>query len=206
MGGVRLSPVNFILITNMSKQGRIERIRSILDSYAIGADFAQEDVVSINLLTGWSFPYYKKVVNPRTPKETRCLGVSNDGVNYEVWSWRKAVSDIDNRTPAMRSAIQYQIDAFRKQWAPLCVHCGATNDLTVDHRYIPFVMIAKSFMDTEPNIEITNDNSGIGWVIKDPNILKAWQHFHEERANYQILCRSCNSAKGKKDDTEKRQA
>ena len=79
-------------------------------------------------------------------------------------------------------------------------------DLTVDHRYIPFVMIAKSFIDTEPNIEITNDNKGIGWVIKDPNILKAWQHFHEERANYQILCRSCNSTKGKKDDTKKRQA
>jgi 5-methylcytosine-specific restriction endonuclease McrA len=180
----------------MNKTQRLERIRGILDNYAINVVFAPEDVESLNNLTGWSFTHFKKVINPRTPSETRCLAVSNDGTSYEVWSWRKAVTPVDNKTPALRSAIQYQLDKFMKEWAPVCVSCGKTKDLTVDHRNVPFSLLATTFLVNNPNLEINNDNSGNGWVIKDTSMLELWQNFHAERATYQILCRSCNATKG----------
>ena len=182
----------------MNKTQRIEKIREVLDKYPLEMVFALDDTQSINNLTGWSFTHFKKVLNPRTPSETRCLAVSNDGVNYEVWSWRKAVTPVDNKTPALRSAIQYQLDRFIKEWAPVCVHCGSTKDLTVDHRNVPFSLLATTFIVNNPKLEITNDNSGTGWVIKDAGMLELWQNFHAERATYQILCRSCNATKGTK--------
>lgn len=182
----------------MNKTARLEKIRSILDCYPMGVCFAPEDVEALNNLTGWTFKYFKKVVNPRTPNETRCLAVSNDGVNYEVWSWRKAVTPVDNKTPALRSAIQYQLEAFLKSWLPICVNCGSVHDLTVDHKNKPFSLLATTFLLNNPNLEITNDNSGSGWVIKDADMLEAWKKFHEEKATYQILCRSCNAQKGTK--------
>ena len=182
----------------MNKAQRLEKIRSILDCYALETVFAPNDTEELNDLTGWEFTHFKKVLNPRTPAETRCLAVSNDGVTYEVWSWRKAIAPVDNKTPALRSAIQPQLDAFMKGWVPICISCGDTRDLTVDHRHVPFSLLATTFLLNNPNLEITNDNSGTGWAIKDASMLELWQNFHSERATYQILCRSCNAKKGTK--------
>jgi hypothetical protein len=183
---------------NMNKTQRLEKIRSILDCYTFETVFAPDDTEAINTLTGWTFSHFKKVINPRTPNETRCLAVSNDGANYEVWSWRKAVTPVNNKTLALRSAIQHQLDAFLKESAPICISCGSTKDLTTDHRNVPFSVLATTFLLNNPYLEILNDNSGTGWVIKDKSMLELWQNFHKEQATYQILCRSCNATKGTK--------
>jgi hypothetical protein len=63
---------------------------------------------------------------------------------------------------------------------------------------VPFSVLATTFLLNNPYLEILNDNSGTGWVIKDKSMLELWQNFHKEQATYQILCRSCNATKGTK--------
>ena len=44
--------------------------------------------------------------------------------------------------------------------------------------------------------ELENDATGRGWYVRDAGVAARWREFHRANADYQMLCRSCNSRKG----------
>jgi len=199
----------------MNKKERKELIRDLLDMYATGVLFSPIDALRLNSLTGWNGVAFKKVINPRNPTDTHCLSISLDGIKFEVWSWLKSPALTDNapleqynivfhRTNvlrALRSAVQHQMETYRVAAIPKdageasCVHCGTFYELTVDHKTTPFIDIANAFLEGYSKVMLENPGDGSGWRLKDGGLLLFWLDFHMKYADYQLLCRSCNSKK-----------
>jgi len=117
-----------------------------------------------------------------------------DGDYIGTWSWIKSIDGYTKRRnvlQAMREASRQ--GASRQIDKDKCVACGATSNLTIDHKSITFIAIAESYMKKN-NPAIEHDRSG-GWRLEDP---QAVIDFHDAKADYQVLCVSCNSSKGRK--------
>jgi 5-methylcytosine-specific restriction endonuclease McrA len=179
-------------------------MRALLDDLPLGQRVDSIWALQINMLTGWDFPYYKRVTNQRNPADTHCLATSHDGETFVVWSWVKAINGYradKNLYAAMRTAVQPQLTAFLKLQLSLgtvCAHCGAAEDLTVDHKSPTFKTLSAKFKSRYADLEsnITNKGDGTGWFLAEPTRLKKWQRYHRKNATYQILCRACNASKG----------
>lgn len=179
-------------------KARKAELQTMIDAYAFDVLFADQDVARFNQLTGWNFPMYKRIINTTFPKDTRCVAHSDDGQKWEVWSWNKALTPANNLMEAMRVAVAEQMQDYKGKAVRVCVACGTTALITVDHKRIPFRDIALSFIEKVGNVSLANKADGSGWEIESPEVLGAWQVFHKRHADYQILCRSCNSKKGAK--------
>lgn len=181
---------------------RKAQIQALIDRQLHGVLFNAEDVAQFNELTGWSFPFYKRIVNPTFPTDPRCIANSEDGETFQVWSWNRALTPDNSLMRALRVSVADQMAEYKGTATRVCVVCGTTSLITVDHKKLPFKKIAMAFCAEQGTVELTNDATGAGWVIKSSQVLDAWQAFHKRHADYQILCRSCNSKKGTKHDTD----
>jgi hypothetical protein len=102
---------------------------------------------------------------------------------------------------AMRQAVVYQCRAWKcKQSNVECAACGSQHQLQVDHRDPPFHEIRRGFMASEkhPPTEFGYlcGNCTRTLLPTDRNFRRKWQAFHARLATLQLLCRSCNLAKG----------
>jgi len=177
-------------------------IKRIIDSYKPYELFKEIDVAEINKITGWNFVGYKKVTNIKYPLDHRCVAHTSDGVTWEIWSWNKAITgnlNSLNLSQAMRLAVSYQVQIFRAiSLNQTCAICGCSGKLHVDHKSKPFSLIKNEFIEKHPHIVHSIESRGHGWRIAWPELLVAWQTFHERNADYQMLCASCNLRKGTK--------
>ena len=117
----------------------------------------------------------------------------------------KSRHDLRDVTQAMRSAICDQIFTYKNlnvlhgsATCKLCLlACGSGTDrvIHVDHATIPFNHILEQFC-VRNVIELSKIELGSNYLIKDGELMMKWKSHHEEMATYQILCRSCNTAKG----------
>jgi len=176
---------------------RKAQIQALIDRQLHGVLFNDTDVMQFNALTGWSFPFYKRIVNPNFPNDPRCIANSENGVTFQVWSWNRALTPDNSLMRALRVSVADQMSEYKSTATRVCVACGTTALITVDHKKLPFKKIAMAFCEEQGTVELTNDATGAGWVIKSSQVSDAWQAFHKRHADYQILCRSCNSKKGK---------
>ena len=179
-------------------------LQDLIDRQPYDTLLSEHDAAVVNEVTGWNFCFYKRVRNPEFKTDTRCIANSSDGSTFNVWSWNKAIIGASNNlTQAMRAAIKEQMAEHKQTAASVCVACGTKEVLllTVDHKQTPFKKIAEAFCQEHTAVELANDSTGSGWYIKDAEVLSSWQMFHKNKADYQILCRSCNSKKGTKNDT-----
>jgi hypothetical protein len=192
-----------------SKKDRKAAVRELIDRYQFSYPFNAKDTETINKLTGWNFAGYKRVKNPVWRTDLRCLAHTTDGTTWEVASWNKAIDNygtFNNLLEALRLVVRPQMKDYAAQNVSKCTTCSAEENLTVDHKAPPFTALVRKFMEANPGLMDTlgNDNNGVGWYIADATASAEWAQFHKATATYQILCRSCNSKKGTKHDSEER--
>jgi 5-methylcytosine-specific restriction endonuclease McrA len=189
----------------MTKIERKNLIRELIAKQQLDVLFSEEDLAELNRLTGWTAVAAKRIFNKRFPNDTKCIAILNYGADFEAWSWVKAVDGYNfskNVTHALREAIKDQLFDYAVLAESVCIRCGATKNLSVDHKTKSFTKIASEFRILFPrlNYEISNKHDGGGWVLNNSSVEAAWQEYHQKHADYQILCRSCNSAKGARHD------
>lgn len=172
-----------------------------LDSIPLNRDFTSEEVNIVNAITGWTYTAYQKRLTPPPNNSTRNIWVldSND-----FKSWNKAIdakpSDVKRRldvAQACRAAIAPKMAQIR-YWARHCEHCNSTYNLQVDHKTTAFSKIFEQWFEQNPDVDTGTGQQQIGHNLIKPEELASWIEYHDARADYQILCQSCNASKGKK--------
>lgn len=179
-----------------TKAWRENKMREILDSQKFYTPFDEEVLGLVNSVLGTHF--YSAQRTPWHPHHRNMQIRHFEGESFGDWSWRKTISppkELQEAYAAMRKAIQPELDAFRKQSSPECMSCGSTEHPTTDHKTIPFLQIAQAYIEQYDIPERYHGGNGMGWLLVEPDL---WIDFHWEMADYQILCRSCNSSKGAK--------
>ena len=144
---------------------------------------------------------------------------------WEVWSWNKAIAmaaaaggpgsaewQAALRREVKDQMVEYALDAGGRGECQ-CAWCGERSDMTVDHLTVAFSTLVNQFAASVgacgppgPSVPsgqlqpalLANDATGRGWYVKDASVAARWREFHRANADYQMLCRSCNSRKGSK--------
>ena len=190
---------------------KLERAREIIDCYPVDQPFEAPHVDEFSELSGTELRALIRRRNPKFPGDKRHLhALAYDWTEPQQWSWRTAIQIAHARNPeearaarerqkvllALRYAIKADMDDFRHAQYPYeCAGCGATDDLSTDHKTPPFSVIAAEFLKDHPSIGL-RDEQGHSGVIADADIESKWIAYHASRAVYQLLCRVCNSVKG----------
>ena len=189
----------------ITKKWRTEKAREIIDRNVFDVPFPEWDLREFCDVTTMDIDSAVRRVNPQFPHtDPRHLHVLRDGL-WAAESWKKAIQQ--THTPeseakrVMRFLVRDDMQDFKEAMQPLeCEYCGAIDDLTVDHVSPPFDVIANDFIALYGTPEVT-DNPQTDKVVKvfsDADLEAGWVSFHASRAMYQILCRSCNASKGRK--------
>ena len=177
--------------SRITKKRRKELARELILSHDVGQQFSQPDSAHFSELCGYEFEWVQRA----SPKlgSAPAVHVSWPAGDYTgSWSWVRSIDGYDDRQnllSAMRVASRsgtFQSVAFN-----ICVHCGSTDRLTVDHQSIPFSRIVELFINEHGKPEIVNVD--FGWQLVDP---KQFLDYHDRLADYQVLCISCNAKKG----------
>lgn len=196
-----------------TKTGRLALCAGIIDRYEVGQQFTAWDTLAMSNLCGCIFDAVRRhdrgtpgrhiwVRLSSKKKQNEHLDMlegrdlDTESVYAGTWSWRASIVGYSmgkNVMQAMRLAIRSgTFGAFIKSLE--CAECKATENLTVDHKTVPFKTIAENFIAEFDNPLIQNDSEG-GWSLQDPT---HFMIYHDALADYQTLCRSCNSSKGDK--------
>ena len=193
------------------KKAVYEAARALIDTQPMNVPFDDEALSAFSLLTGTALSMAIRRRNPAFPSDPRHVHVLAYGWDEpQEWSWRKAIDAAYARDPAehrrtlqlqeqlraMRFAVRSDMREFRDAAEPQeCSGCGATEDLTCDHAGTPFIRIACDFMAQRGLLPLKSQ-PGCGQVIASIDDESEWIAFHASRSSYELLCRSCNSAKG----------
>ena len=185
----------------ITKKARIEACRELIDRNHIDIPFPRECLDEFKRLTGFDFiegAIRRK--NLEYPSDPRHVHILVSGVELDK-SWKKQITGRDlvsDQKKAMRKSVASDMAEFMSGYEGGCEFCGSFFYLSVDHDAPPFDDIANAFLEENPDIVIARRGCGGGKLIADPSIEAMWVAFHAARATYQILCRSCNSSKGKR--------
>lgn len=185
-----------------TKTARIEQAREIIDRNVLDVPFSETDLQEFVNVTGMQhITGAIRRINPTYPRaDPRHVRFIIDGVETAA-SWRKAIEGKNPKADlqrALRVAVAPCLREFKDDTEEQgCANCGSTENLQVDHVWPPFQTISEEFIAHKlGQIELKNEENGIGWVIADIDVETEWIAFHAARAQYQILCRSCNASKG----------
>lgn len=178
----------------MTKATKVALVQALIDRNEYGVPFPDDDVVRLNELLGSDFKEVRREHNAHYPANKRHL--SCDG---RATSWRAYIYPQNERQwlhKAFRYAIWEETDHWlAEQEHKWCAECFSTDDLTTDHIDPPFSVIADRFIAMTGVIPLEKSIYG-GWEFADEKQRAAWLAYHNAEANYQVLCRSCNSRKG----------
>lgn len=175
----------------MNKKERKQEARRLIFNYPIGKSFSPEDVHTFSQICGYDFTSVERI----QPKigSSPSVSVVCPSIGYQgAWSWVKSIDGYDeskNVDQAMREASRR--GSFSEVSLDRCASCGRSDRLSVDHRPSPFSEIKRLFIKQYGIPEIRH--VGQGWELIDAEKFLA---FHDLIADYQVLCISCNSAKG----------
>lgn len=186
-----------------TKKARIERTREIIDRNQVGIPFNHVDLLALQSETRYMMEAAKRMINPQFPGDPRHLHIIEEGeTDWIAWSWKKAIegsNPVIEAKRVMRFCVAADLAEFRYSIDdPFCAHCGTDQHLTVDHVDPPFDDIANEFIEQHGLPEIVDPAPGqVVNQFASIDLEAAWIQHHAERSVYQILCRSCNSSKGK---------
>jgi len=81
-----------------------------------------------------------------------------------------------------------------------CAICSSIYNIDTDHKDIPYIKILDDFrihykIDIIDNIETYEDKNNM-IQLKDKLLHHNWLEYHDNIANYQFLCKTCNMRKG----------
>jgi hypothetical protein len=184
-------------IAPATKGDRKSAARAIIDRYSLHVVFRQHDVDALNRILGTNYAAFVKRTNPKYPSDSRHLYAI---ASMEAISWNKAISpepEILGVKKVMRQTTQELLNEFLNAIDnPVCRCCGSRADLTADHSP-PFDLIASEFIAANGVPKIDDAPDGVGAVFVDIDVEAAWIAFHQSRTTLSVLCRPCNSSKGK---------
>jgi len=173
----------------ITKSNRKKMAASLIDSYKEGNVFTDIDCEAMSALCGYTFTKVSKIKH-------RMISVDCPSESYSgTWSWNKSIDGYNekkNILQAMRSSLKK--GTFGNHPKVMCAVCRDDQGLAVDHKTVSFSKIASRYIadhGTPDTIHI----SGFGWLLIDE---KQFLKYHDSIADYQTLCRSCNSVKGAK--------
>ena len=105
----------------------------------------------------------------------------------------------------MRNSIKEHTIAFKQSNMLKCCSCSIADldykNYHADHKTKPFSLIMEQFLKMNKFEHLTFDDSSVmnGAIFKQNEKFKYnWIDYHNQQADYQILCESCNSKKGNK--------
>lgn len=185
----------------LTKKARIDMIRCRIDANVIGVPWSEDDVDFFNLTCGTAFHGVKRMHNPSFPSDPRHIHVCGETGEWHEFSWNKAINGEGKRPlhKVLRDAVADDLRTYRADNAANgCANCSGTDDLTTDHVDPTFFDIAEEFIAKERDLPTARGASGSGAILADPDQEARWIAFHASRAIYQVLCRPCNSAKGRR--------
>lgn len=133
--------------------------------------------------------------------------------SFDEWisiSYNICISGIDKSyeselNSALRYEIDYQIKDFKNSNDNICVKCGSTSNLEVDHIYL-FKNIRKDFeeyLECIHNLgfpdkfdDAPDETNRRCFPVSHNEAKDIWKNYHLENANLRILCKSCNLSRG----------
>ena len=189
------------------KAALINECRRIIDATPFGEEMTAGNAAVLRLLTGWHYTRIRHMPNLKHPTDKRYIEVLQDNGEWITHSWRKTIvptTEWQDLQKAMREAVaEHGMKKYRESAEKVCCYCGALSDLGVDHKSKSFDEIMQTFVTgyaTEHGAypAIKDGAMGQGRELVDPVVLAQWIAYHDGAADFQILCRSCNSSKGKK--------
>lgn len=159
------------------------------------------DMVNAGIKNNDVFTKYKEVYLIKKNNEIDIISVMNKCVTGK---------NSDNLTKAMRYSIVDQIVGYRNmQDKRVCVKCGSTDDIQVDHHKLLFIELKNNFINQYVNnvssesltlpIEFdSNDFNGKVFKSSDKNFEDKWNEYHKNNATLRLLCQKCNLSRNKK--------
>jgi 5-methylcytosine-specific restriction endonuclease McrA len=150
--------------------------------------------------------------------------VHDNGIK-DTFSWKKCCKNINknakkfnikneeqsNLINAMRHSIYTETNKYKQSKKIIgtnnlmCAYCNEIGDFKrfdADHLNPPFKDISNDFLKNRNDIPHIFDKCPINKMItfteNDEIFMNEWRNFHNSYANFQILCKSCNSKKGDK--------
>lgn len=187
----------------ITKKQRIETARQIIDRNVIDVPFPDPDVLEFADACQHDINGVVRKVNPQFYSDKRHVHMLIDG-EWEARSWRKMISSVTPEQEVkrvMRSVVRDDMREYMQSVNPQqCLKCGKQDDLTVDHVNPPFDDIAHAFISEQglPSIKKSDDPTQVVNMFCDIDVEAEWIAFHASCAKYQVLCRSCNASKGKR--------
>lgn len=187
----------------ITKKWRMEMARLIIDRNFIDQPFPASDVFDFAEICQQPITGAIRKINPQYPSDPRHLHTEIDG-QWAARSWREFIMPSSPKVrakKAMRHVVVEDMRDFLSSVTPAeCAMCGTDNDLTVDHVAPPFDDIANAFIEERgiPSIVDSSNPNIVVNMFESMDEEAYWIAFHAARASYQVLCRSCNSSKGKR--------
>ena len=183
---------------------RKDAARSLIDQQDFSVEFDITKVYAFNELLGTEFDGFKRFINPKFSRDHRHIFALFADGQWRDFSWNKKIappSEITRVYATLRSAVwqdlQEALDAITPK---VCTRCGLVENLSTDHAAKPFSTIADEWLALNGNPSLVDRAAGGGKQIADINQEASWVTYHAANAEYQILCRSCNSSKGNRGD------
>lgn len=187
----------------ITKKWRKEQAQLIIDRNVLEVPFSSADASEFSEVCQHDIEGAVRKVNPQFPSDPRHLHMLVDD-QWQPYSWNKLISALTPEQEVkrvMRFAIRDDLADFRMSVDPqACEQCGSTEYLTTDHMLEPFDNIANDFIAESglPKICKSPCANMVVSIFADMNQEADFIAYHASRATYQLLCRSCNSRKGKR--------
>jgi hypothetical protein len=190
----------------LTKKRRLEICQEIIDRCPIGAEFPADDLALYNEMCGKNWKAAKHLKNPEWPSDPRHVHVLYEDGAWRPFSAKKAISpptDWTELCKVMRGLAAELAEEFRQEAEQACAFAdrgGCNGPLQADHCGLPFDDIALAFVGDFGTPDLIDGPPGSGKMFKSMDMQAAWVAFHQQRAVYQMLCRSHNASKGKRGD------
>lgn len=175
----------------MNKKQRKEAARQLILSHKIGERFSSDATIVFGRICGYEFEWVERVA-PKVGTAPAVYASWPDGDYVGSWSWVRSIDGYDeNKSLTIAMWHASRLGTFRSVRKDRCAVCGSMDRLTVDHKTTPFSVITELFIDKHGKPPIKNVD--FGWELVDQVKFLA---FHDQLADYQVLCASCNASKG----------
>jgi hypothetical protein len=153
------------------------------------------------------------IVKIREPYNQPALYFKNKGCIIEDdCSYVQCMTNLFGKHDVQKAKIERIIHTFRDSTSMTakktyyiehlyagCVACGTHDNLAVDHYPVSFQQILDEYI-SENNIQVLDldvrENDEHIWEFLDDTVRDSWVQYHDGRATFRILCKSCNSSGG----------
>ena len=195
----------------------------IINNYKEGDDVLNEYIIELityhptKILNISNMKWLK--MKKRPPYNTLALFYKDKKTfNIDDISWKLCIQNLFGKYDKSKEKLKDINSAFRNEshigskknyhinntikinenFGGICKNCNIkTTNITTDHYPIPYKKIFEDFLN-ENDIQTLNDieifeNSELVIRLKNTELASNWLEFHDCKATYRLLCRSCNS-------------